>query len=127
MIVSKRFCSEQQLEKDHTHAPDIHFLSYLGTVLIEALRCLIPVSSYSLRRQFNLFMTFINDLTEAKICDFNLTKVENDVLWLQIVVNNFLFRLIQILKTAQNLRDYQLGFLLGYLSILLKVKVKIRA
>ena len=53
--------------------------------------------------------------------------MEDDVLRLQIVVDDLLLLFIQILEPTQNLRNYELSLLLRDLSILLQVKVEVRA
>ena len=66
--------------------------------MVEALRSLVPVCADSLTRQFNLILVFLDYLTETKISDFDFSVVEDDVLWLQVVVDNLLFLISQVLK-----------------------------
>ena len=49
--------------------------------------------------------------------------MENDVLWFQIEVDDALWALVQVLEAAEDLRHDELGFLLGYLPILLEIEV----
>ena len=99
----------------------------LRTVLIKTLRGLIPVSANPLRCQLNLLVTLIYCLTEPKVCDLDFPEMEDDVLWLQIVVDDLLFLLVQVLEPTQNLRNYELCLLLRDLTVLLQVKVEIGA
>jgi hypothetical protein len=47
------------------------------------------------------------------------------ILRLEVIVNNFLFLIIQVLQTAQYLRDNELGFLFWHLLMLFEIKVEI--
>jgi hypothetical protein len=47
------------------------------------------------------------------------------ILRLEVIVNDFLFLIIQILQAAQYLRDNQLGFLFWHLLMLFEVEVEI--
>ena len=53
--------------------------------------------------------------------------MKDDVLRLQIVVDYLLLLFIQVLQPTQNLRNYELSLLLRDLSVLLQVKVEVRA
>ena len=100
-------------------------MSDLWTVLLEALRSLVPVGADALRGQLDLLMTLVDDLAQAEVSDFHLSVVEDDVLRLKVVVNDLLFALVQVLQPTQYLRNYKLGLLLGDLPILLQVEVEI--
>ena len=127
LIVSERLGSVKQLEKYDSYTPDIHLMCDLRAVLIKTFRGLIPVSSHSLRCQLNLLVALIYCLAKPKVCDLDFPKMEDDVLRLQIVVDDLLLLFIQILEPTQNLRNYELSLLLRDLSILLQVKVEVRA
>ena len=71
-------------------------------------------------------MAFVYDLAEAKIRYFDFTVVEYYVLRLQIVMYDLLLALVEVFEAAEDLRNYQLGFFLRYLPILLQVEVEIR-
>jgi hypothetical protein len=47
------------------------------------------------------------------------------ILRLEVIVNYFLFLIIQVLQAAQYLRDNQLGFLFWNLLMLFEVEVEI--
>lgn len=47
------------------------------------------------------------------------------ILRLEVIVNDFLFLIIQVLQTAQYLRDNQLGFLFWYLLMLFEIEIEI--
>jgi hypothetical protein len=47
------------------------------------------------------------------------------ILRFEVIVNDFLFLIIQILQTAQYLRDNQLGFLFWHLLMLFEIEVEI--
>jgi hypothetical protein len=71
---------------------------YLRTILLEALRSLVPVSTHTLRGQLYLLIAFIYDLAETKVCDLHLSVVKDYVLGLQIVMDNLLVRVVKVLK-----------------------------
>ena len=105
-----------------------YFLGYLWIFrLVKTFRGLIPVSTYPLGRKLYLFLVFTDDFTKSKICDFDLTVVEEDVLWLQVVVNDFLLGISQILESAQNLRDDELSLFLLDLLRLFQTVVEVRS
>jgi hypothetical protein len=92
---------------------------------LEALRGLVPIGAHALRGQLYFVMAFINDLAETEVGNLHLPIVENNVLRLKIIMNDFLFALVQVLQTTQNLRNYELGLLLRDLLVLLKVEVEV--
>jgi hypothetical protein len=51
--------------------------------------------------------------------------MEDNILWLKVVVNNFLFALVQILEPTQDLRNYELDLLLWNLAVLFEVEIQI--
>ena len=82
-------------------AKTTYFLGYLWIFrLIKTFRGLIPVSADSLRCQLYLLLVFTDDFAKSKVCDFDLTVVEEDILGFQIVVNDLLFGISQILESA---------------------------
>ena len=74
--------------------------------LVKAFRGLVPVRSYALACQFNLVLVFFNNFTQTKVSDFYLAIVKDYILRLQVVVDDFLFLIIQVLKAWKDLRDY---------------------
>ena len=94
LVVAKRFLPINQLEENNSHRPNVHLVRYLRRVLLKALRGLVPVSSNSLGRQLYLLVTFIHNLAEPKVSNFDFTVMKNDVLWFEIVVNDFLFAIV---------------------------------
>jgi hypothetical protein len=100
LIVAEGFGAEKQLEEDDTDAPNVDFMSYVGLVLLEALGCLIPVGSNSLRSQLDLLRSFVYYLAQAKVCYLHLPVMEYDVLRLEIIMYNFLFALVQVLQAT---------------------------
>lgn len=98
LIVSERFCTKKQLVEYHTHAPDVHLVCYLRRVLLETLGSLIPVCTDALRSQLDFLVPLIYDLAQAKVSYLHLAIVEDDVLWLEVIMNNLLFAFVQILK-----------------------------
>ena len=93
--------------------------------MLEAFWCLVPVSSDALRSQLDLLVTFIYYLAQAKVSNLNLSIMEDNVLWLKVVVNNFLFAFVQILKPTQDLRNDELDLLLCNLAVLFEVEIQI--
>ena len=66
--------------------------------LVEALWSLVPIRADTLTCELYLVLVFLDDLTEAKVGDFDLSVVEYDVLRLQIVVNDLLLLVVQVLQ-----------------------------
>ena len=71
--------------------------------LVEAFWGLVPVGSHTLTRQFDFVLIFFDDLTQAEICDFDFSIVEYYVLWLEIIMDNFLLLVVQVLQAGQDL------------------------
>ena len=92
----------------------------------KALGCLIPIGSDPLRCQLNPLGVFIHYFTQAEVRYFHFTIMKEYILRLEVIVNNFLFLIIQVLQTAQYLRDNELGFLFWHLLMLFEIKVEIR-
>ena len=66
--------------------------------LVEALRCLIPVSANALRSELDLILVLSNNLAQSEVSDFDFSIVEDDVLRFKVVVNDFLlFIVVQVL------------------------------
>ena len=65
--------------------------------LIEALGCLVPISTNSLASQFDFVLVFLDYFAEAKVSYFDFPVAEYYVLWLQIVVDDLLFLISQVL------------------------------
>ena len=59
--------------------------------LVEAFRRLIPVGTHPLTCELYLILVLLDNLAETEVSDLDLPVVEDDVLWLQIVVNDLLF------------------------------------
>lgn len=131
--------AKEDLKEDDTHAPHVNLeaVNERGTYLgvdhrrvvghHEALWCLVPIGADALRSKFNSLLVLVHGLAEAKVSDLDLAIVKKDVLGFQIVMDDLLFRFIQVLQSAQDLRYYQLGLLLRYLFVLLQVEVEVRA
>lgn len=100
MVVAEGFGAEKQLVEDYADAPNVDLVCYVRAVLLEALGCLIPVGSHSLRSQLDLLISFVYYLAKAEICYLHLPIMEYDILWLEVIMNNFLFALVQVLQTA---------------------------
>ena len=73
--------------------------------LIEALGCLVPVGANALACQFDFVLVLLDDLAQAKVSDFHLAIVEDNVLRFEVIVDYFLLLVIQILQSAQYLRN----------------------
>jgi hypothetical protein len=125
LVVAKGLGTEKEFVEYDTHAPDIYLVSNLRRVLLEALRCLIPVSSHSLRGQFYLFMALIDNFAQTKIGDFDFSIMKDYVLRLQIEVDDFLLALIEVLEPTQDLRNDKFRLLLRNHFVLLEIDVKI--
>lgn len=96
--MTKWFDAEKQLIEDDSHAPNINLLSDLGVLrLIEALWSLVPIGADSLARQLYFVLVFLDYFAQAEVGYLDLPVVEYYVLWLQIVVNDFLFLVSQVL------------------------------
>jgi len=77
---------------------DAYLLSDLGVLrLIEALWSLVPIGADSLARQLYFVLVFLDYFAQAEVGYLDLPVVEYYVLWLQIVVNDFLFLVSQVL------------------------------
>jgi len=98
LVVTERLRTKKQLIENYSHAPNVHFMCYLRTVLLEAFWRLVPVSTDALRCELNLLMPFVDYLAETKVSYLNLSVVKDNVLWLEIIMNNLLFALVQVLK-----------------------------
>ena len=94
--------------------------------LVEALRRLIPVSAHALRCQLNLLLIFANYFAQTKVCDFDLSIVEQNILGFQVVMDYFLLGIGQILQTTQDLRDDELCLLFLDLLGLFEIVVEVR-
>ena len=92
---------------------------------MEAFWCLVPVSSDALRSQLDLLVSLVYYLAKTKVSNLYLSVMEDNILWLKVVVNNFLFAFVQILKSTQDLRYYELNLLLSNLAVLFKVEIQI--
>lgn len=95
--------------------------------MVEAFGCLVPVGADALARKFNFFLVFANDFAEAEVSDLDLTVVEDYVLRFEVVVDDFLFLVVQVLQPTQNLADDQLCFFLLYLLVFLQVVIQVWA
>jgi hypothetical protein len=93
----------------------------------EAFGCLIPIGPNPLRSQLYPFAVFFHNFTQTEVRYFHFAIMKEYILRLEVIVNNFLLLIVQVLQTAQYLRDNQLGFLFWYLLMLLKIKVEIGA
>ena len=93
--------------------------------LVKTFRGLIPVGADSLGCKLYLFLVFTDYFAKSKVCDFNLTVVEEDILWLQVVVDNFLLGVSQILESTQNLGDDELSLFLLDLLCLFEIVVEV--
>jgi len=93
--------------------------------LLETFWCLVPVSSDALRSQLDLFVSLVYYLAKTKVSNLNLSVMEDNILWLKVVVNNFLFALVQILEPTQDLRNYELNLLLWNLAVLFEIEIQI--
>ena len=93
--------------------------------MLETFWCLVPVSSDALRSQLDLFVSLVYYLAKTKVSNLNLSVMEDNILWLKVVVNNFLFALVQILEPTQDLRNYELNLLLWNLAVLFKIEIQI--
>ena len=103
-------------------AKTTYFLGYLRIFrLVKTFRGLIPVGADSLGCQLYLLLVFTDYFAKSKVCDFYLTVVEEDILWLQVVVNDFLLGISQVLESTQNLGDDELCFFLLYLLCLFSI------
>ena len=100
-------------------------MGYLWRVLLETFWCLVPVSTDTLGSQLDLLMSFIYYFAQTKVGNLNLSVMEDNILWLKVVVNNFLFALVQILKPTQDLRNYKLDLLLRNLAVLFEIEIQI--
>lgn len=94
LVVSEWLLTEDQFEEDNSNWPYINFMRYVRTVLLEALWSLIPICSDSLWGELYLLIAFINYLAKAEVSYLHFTVVEDDVLWFEVVMNDFLFAII---------------------------------
>ena len=103
-----------------------YFLGYLWIFrLVKTFRSLIPVSSNSLGCKLYLLLIFTDYFAKSKVCDFNFTVVEEDILWLQVVVDDFLLGVSQVLEPTQNLGDDELSLFLLDLLCLFEIVVEV--
>jgi len=125
LVVTKGFRTKKKLVENYSYAPNVHFVGYLRRVLLETFWCLVPVSSDALRSQLDLFVSLVYYLAKTKVSNLNLSVMEDNILWLKVVVNNFLFALVQILEPTQDLRNYELDLLLWNLAVLFEIEIQI--
>lgn len=102
--MTKWLHSEQKLIENDTNAPNINLRRDLRVLaLVETLGSLVPVRAYALTRQFNLILILLDDFTQAEVGDFHLTVVEDNVLRLQVVMDDFLLLIVQVFETGEDL------------------------
>lgn len=78
--MAKGFHAKQQLKKDNTNWPNINFRCYLGVVLVETFRSLVPVSTNTLGCKFNFILALVKCFAKAKISYLDFTIVEYYIL-----------------------------------------------
>lgn len=117
-LISEGFLSEQHLEVDDSDGPDIHFGGNMRLLICDkAFRRKVPVRAHSLRCQLDDIL--VCRLAQAKVRDFYLPLVEQDVLRFQIVVDNFLWELVKVFNGVDHLLDHHLGLFLRQALVLL--------
>jgi len=126
LVVAEGLRTEEELEEDHSNAPNVDFVRDLRAVLVEALWRLVPVSAHALGGQLYLLCAFVYDLAKAEVGDLDLSIMEDDILWLQVEVNDLLLALVEILEAAEDLGNYQLCFLFRNLLVLFQIEIQIR-
>ena len=87
--------------------------------MVKTLGRLVPVGAYPLRCKLDLVLVLSNDFAEPEVGDFDFPVVKDDVLWFEIVVDDYLLLVVQVLEAGQDLGDDQLRFFLLDLLILL--------
>ena len=68
--------------------------------MVKTFGSLIPIGANSLRGQLYLLLVFADYFAKSKVCDFDLTVVEKDILWLQVIVDDFLLSVSQVLEST---------------------------
>jgi hypothetical protein len=63
-------------------------------MLIETFRGLVPICANTLTCQLYFVLAVLECLAETKICDLDLTIMENDVLRLEVIVDNLLLLVV---------------------------------
>jgi hypothetical protein len=72
---------------------------------VEALWGLIPVGANALTCELYFILSLVKSFAQAKVRYFNFSIMEDDILWLQVVVDYPLFLIIQVLYPREDLRD----------------------
>ena len=85
--ISKSVLAVEHFEVDDSNAPDINFGGDDRFLLGKAFRRKVPVGSHSLRGQLDGIL--LGGFAQTEISYFDSAFVEEDVLWLQVVVDNF--------------------------------------
>ena len=87
--VAERSLPKQHFKEDHPQRPYIHLLTYLClTVIFKTFRREVPIGSSALRSKFDACSLVLNDFAKAKVSYLQLSFMENDILWLQVVVDD---------------------------------------
>ena len=92
--ISKGFFAVEHFEVDDSNAPNINFGGDDRFLLGKAFRWEVPVGSHSLRGQFNGIL--LGGFAQTEISYFDSTLVEEDVLRLQVIVDDFIGQFMQI-------------------------------
>ena len=66
--------------------------------MVKTLGCLVPISANTLTGELNLILIFLYNLTEAKVGNFDLAIMKDNILWLKIVVDYLLLLISQVLE-----------------------------
>ena len=94
--MAKRLHSKQELKEYHSDRPNVDFVRYLGVLYRETLGSLVPIGADSLGSKLYLVGIVIDGLAQAKVRNFHLALMKNDVLRFQIEVNNPLPDFVQV-------------------------------
>jgi hypothetical protein len=120
-LVTEGFLPIQHLIVDDANGPYIHLRrDHRFLVGHKALGWKVPVGTHALRSEFDDLLA--GGLAESKIGDFNPAFVEHDILRFQVVVDYFLWQLMQVLDGTNDLFDEQFGLFLRQSVVFLDVE-----
>ena len=88
--VAERSLPKQHFKKYHPQRPYIHLHTYICLVVIcKTFRREVVIGSRALGSKFDTCKIFVlNDFAQAKVSYLQLSFMENNILWLQVVVDD---------------------------------------
>lgn len=101
-LVSEGFLAEDHLVVDHADRPHVDLgRDHCLLVGDEAFGREVPVGAHALGGQLKILV--FGCLAEAEVCDLYFSFVEEDVLGFEVVVDYFVWQLVQVFYCAHHL------------------------